>query len=87
MDLAFGKNRALYHATLQIIADTGSGWALSMFVSINHNWPDISLICGDYSVYLCALHADRGNLIALKSSGGRYKHSETVWHASKTSSY
>lgn len=42
LDLAFGKSRALYHATLQIIANTGSGLAVSMVVSISRNRSNIS---------------------------------------------
>jgi hypothetical protein len=37
LDLAFGKSRVLYHATLQIIAYTGAGLTVSMVVSISHN--------------------------------------------------
>lgn len=40
-----------------------------MVVSISGNWGNITLICGDYGVYQCALLADRGSLITLRTCG------------------
>lgn len=82
LDLAFGKNRALYHAKLRILAYTGTGWALSMVVSISRNWSNIWIDCGDYNVYPCALDANRGSLVAMKSYGC-YKDSRTGWYRSR----
>ena len=47
-------------------AHTGSGWADSMVISINHNRNYISLDCGGHGAFMCASTADRGGHATLR---------------------